>query len=244
VDEGRNPLLVELALAAAEVALARETHLIPGRVESIDPVRQTVNVQPWVKQRVERGDGSIVHERQPVAVSAPVQFPRSNGCGMTWPIKPGSTSYLQCPSISIDQWLLNGREVDAKDGRRHHVTDAVAIPTGHAFAGSAKPTTSWPQDAVVVWAADPYLLKLVHALASFAVSVNVELAALTAAHNDLKTKVYGHRHEYISGGGSPAITSDVIVSPSPGGISTTPDVAEPIGSPRVKVPYDGPAITP
>lgn len=210
-DEPTTPNLADLLRMAGENLHDGMFTSLPAKVTRYDEARQAVDAQPWVKREVTLGDGSTSVERFPVVTNAPVMFPRSGPYGITWPIAVGSVVLLVFPSSSIDRWLATGGEVAPADGRKHTLSDAFAIPGGHAFAGEAKPPTSAPTDAMVLHAAH---LKLGGPNAANIPAINAELAALISVFN-------AHAH------------------PDPvSGFTGTPTAAAsaPTGSPTIKVP--------
>lgn len=225
MDESRNPTLLEAVDAVIESHLEQLWTSIPARVEKYDAAHQTVDAQPWVQRSYTNGRGELVAERLPVVLSAPVLFPGAGAHRITWPIATGATVILHFPSVSLDRWLLVGREVDPADPRRHGLSDAFATPTGHAFAGPAKPGTTAPQDAMVVHVGGGLPLKLVSPASAEIVAINSELADLTAKYNDLVAKFNTHLHVTPSG------ASDAPAAPYHGTAASAP-----VGSPRVKVP--------
>ncbi len=101
---------------------------IPGRVESFNAARMTVDVQPLVKTSYENELGDRVPESLPVVPSVPLVFPGGGGFRIYLPIAQGDTVLLLFASCSLDRWLEHGGEVDPEDDRRNTLSDAVAIP--------------------------------------------------------------------------------------------------------------------
>ena len=156
-DESDSPDLLEAIQAVVDDALEQVYTCLPARVVRYDEGRQAVDAQPYLKVPVRRGDGTVLHERLPVVLNAPVLYPTfSYGCRVTGPIRPGLTVILFFPSAAIDRWLLTGVEIDtAGDASRHRPTAAFAMPAGHSFGGPAKPLAAAgapPQDAMVIHA--------------------------------------------------------------------------------------------
>ena len=76
-------------------------------------------------------------------------FPGSGAFPETFPLKAGDTVLLVFSSSSIDRWLSLGGEVDPIDDRRHHITDAMAIP-GLRSMNAALPSTALDPNARVI----------------------------------------------------------------------------------------------
>ena len=205
----------------------------PCRVEAYDPVRQTVDLQPYIHMPYRREDGETDHRRLPMTLDVPVLFPGSGKNRITWPIEKGDTVIAIYPSHDLVNWLVQGREVDTgKSFARHHLSFALALPTGHSLAGPCRAQTTAPTDAIVVHAATGKVVKLVSVDAAEIVAINSELAALTAKYNDLVAKFNGHVHLAPSGGGETGGPATALtLSPRAGSAA-----ANPVGSPRIRVP--------
>jgi len=96
---------------------------IPGKVESYDFAKGTVDVLPLIKRARVDHDGDRVVTPLPVIPGVHVVF-----SGMTFPIERGDTVLLVFSQASLDKWGVNGRLVDPEDDRHHDITDAFAIP--------------------------------------------------------------------------------------------------------------------
>jgi hypothetical protein len=228
-DDSRQPDLIDGVQAVIDASLEGFFTSTIGRVEKVNTTRQTVDVQPLVRRRFMLESGEYGQERRPVATDVPVAFTGAGGNRLTFPIAVGSIVLLVHVSHAMDRWLLVGREVDDATGSRNTLNEVVAFPVGHAFAGPARPQTTWPQDAVVLHCQAQYL-RLVSPSANEIVAINSELAALTTKYNDLVSKYNSHTH----------------LAPSMGGVTDSPLVAQhgsaaslPNGSPRVRVPSGG-----
>lgn len=152
-DDPRTPTLARLLQRSAAALLDGMHVTLPARVESYDATRQCVDAQPLIKREFAREDGSTGVERLPVVTRCPVVFPGSGGYRLTFPIEAGSVVVLHFTSASLDRWLAIGGEVAPEDGRKLSLSDAFAVPGGHSFAGSTAPTTTAPEDAMVLHAA-------------------------------------------------------------------------------------------
>lgn len=122
-----SPQLAELlnhvkARWAADLRVA-----IPGRVEKYDAATQLVDVQPLVKDRLELATSEETLQL-PVITNVPLMFPGTKTWHMTFPVEAGDEVLLVFSDKSIDAWQDQGGISDPADARRHHLTDAVAIP--------------------------------------------------------------------------------------------------------------------
>lgn len=121
-----------------ETAITHHTDQIntamPGIVVSYDKTSKKARVQPSVK--IKGADGK--YTALPVIGGVPVAFPRGGGFRASWPLVAGDEVTLMFASHSIGDWAqLGGRGVEPKSGRRHSLSDAIAIPGGASFKTAA-----------------------------------------------------------------------------------------------------------
>lgn len=167
-----TPTLADVLLGAIDNNRANLRVALPGRVETYDATTQSCSVQLLVYDGVNDETGTRKPEKLPVITSVPVCFPGSGGSSITWPLKAGDTVLVVFASSSIDRWLALGGEVDPIDDRRHHISDAIAIPGLRDFA-HALPSTATDPAAMVI---NSGAIKLGGSAASAAVALNTELA--------------------------------------------------------------------
>ncbi|HEY1814905.1 MAG TPA: Gp138 family membrane-puncturing spike protein [Kofleriaceae bacterium] len=177
---------------------------LPGRVESYDASTQTCSVQPLVQDGVNDETGTRNAVRLPVVQSVPVAWLGGGGCSITSPLAAGDTVLLVFSSSSIDRWVALGGEVDPIDDRRHHITDAFAIPCvndlQHVLGSDAVDGTALVVKAPTV--------KLGSSSAADPPALNVDLAAVIAAivactPAELETGLAGLKAAIISAFPSP-----------------------------------------
>lgn len=149
MDEPRTPSLADLMLRMARSSTAGSQHCLPATVTRYDAVKQCVDAQPTIQSERIDEDGTVVAERLPPVLNAPVMFYGSGDYRDTFPIEVGAVVILFFTSASMERWLSMGGEVAPADGRRHTLSDAVAYPGGHSFAGPTKPGTTAPTNARV-----------------------------------------------------------------------------------------------
>jgi hypothetical protein len=132
------PTLAELFRRALE-AQRQDLHTaIPGKVVKVNTSGgniTSVDAQPLIRGWYESEEGEQVMESMPVIPQVPVLFPGGGGYRVTVPIEAGDTVLLVFSEASIDRWFHTGNESDPDVGRRHHLTDAVAIPGLRANPG-------------------------------------------------------------------------------------------------------------
>lgn len=117
---------------------------IPARVERYDASKQVIDASPQVKELYEDAEGEQVPLQLPVICDVPLVFPGAGGFHITFPVAVGDTVLLVFSDRSIDAWKSEGGVTSPVDhGRRHHITDAVAIPgLHHGKAPISNPSTS------------------------------------------------------------------------------------------------------
>lgn len=126
--------MTDLIEAAIE-DFARErlwTSLI-GVVQSFDPEKSSVNVQPAILEKNPldpEGEG----ERIPLLVNVPVEFPRWGGFEIETPVVPGDVVMVTILRQPYDQWLLKGG-VDVLEpfNVQYDLSQAVARPGPRPF---------------------------------------------------------------------------------------------------------------
>ncbi|MGE4504029.1 MAG: Gp138 family membrane-puncturing spike protein [Desulfovibrionaceae bacterium] len=118
---------VEATRAAMDGRLAEVWTALPGIVQDYDAQAQTVSVQPTIKGRITRPDGSIVSVALPLLVDVPVQFPNGGGFSLTFPIKPGDEALVAFASRCIDGWWQSGGVQDPLEPRMHDLSDGFAF---------------------------------------------------------------------------------------------------------------------
>lgn len=123
----RKPTLAQVIRQAVDTRIAGLRVAVPGRVESFDPVTQTANIQPLLKDSYEQEDGSEAVENLPVVTNTPVVFHGGGNFAITFPVQVGDLGMLVFCDRSIDQWLELGGIVDPVDPRRHELSDGVFI---------------------------------------------------------------------------------------------------------------------
>lgn len=99
---------------------------MPCEVVSFDPDKQTVTVQPLIREKViNRQDGSINWVQLPQLVDVPVAFPQGGPFCLTMPIKPGDEVKVSFLDTCIDGWWASGGIQNWMDRRRHDLSDGI-----------------------------------------------------------------------------------------------------------------------
>lgn len=118
----------DLIRAAIEARLATTHVAFPARVERWDAARNEVDVRPALDRATKRIDGSILSESLPVIPSVPVQWPRSSGYGVTFPLVVGDWVTVIVADRSIGEWRRTGEAGDPRHVGTHRLDGAIAVP--------------------------------------------------------------------------------------------------------------------
>lgn len=122
--------LVEIFRAANAANRAGLHTCLPGKVESFDPLTQTVNVKPTVKvPTFDPEDGTPLEgEEMPTIPNVPVVYPRGGGFHAYFPLEAGDHVVLVFSELATGQWRSSGETSEAGDVRRHSLGYPFAIP--------------------------------------------------------------------------------------------------------------------
>lgn len=142
-DRVDTPRLPEI-LAGAIDAKLYETHTsMPGRVVKYDQVTKLADVQPCLKKKYATS-GEVV--ALPVITNVPVCPLQTAFAIISMPVKVGDYVELHFQERSIDAWKSMGGIVSPEDPRKHHISDAIAIPA-MSFSGYGLPADP---DAILI----------------------------------------------------------------------------------------------
>ncbi|MNO26508.1 hypothetical protein D3C76_163620 [compost metagenome] len=107
---------------------------IPGIIESVDLVAQTVSVQPAIRGTVQDEKGLVALQNMPLCDDVPICWPRAGGFAVTLPVKKGDECLLVFSARCIDAWWQSGGVQAPLESRMHDLSDAFAI-----FAPTSQP---------------------------------------------------------------------------------------------------------
>lgn len=124
----------EAQRAAQDGLQARIWTTMPGIVDSYDPVRQTVSVQPAIKGIITGQDGTPALVNMPLLVDVPVMFVRAGGFAITHPINQGDECLVSFAARCIDSWWQSGGVQAPLEARMHDLSDGFAF-----FAPTSQP---------------------------------------------------------------------------------------------------------
>lgn len=215
---------------------------LPAKVVKYNAATQMADVLPMLL--VEFLDGTILP--MPVIPSVPVVHPKANQ-GSTYihvPITVGDNVILIFSQRSLDNWKTQGGPSNPSDPRKHHLTDAFAIPGGSALPESFKPKDPTaveianiagffqvkPSGIINIGAAAPT------DSAALASRVESRLSTLETGLNTLITSVQALATAYTAHT-HPANIPPVTFPPVPPGVPPTPFIPSPavVASTLVKV---------
>lgn len=101
--------------------------LMPGIIESFDPVAMTCVVQPSIQGRLLAPDGSAKMINMPLLLDCPVEFPGGGGVTLTFPITKGDECTVKFASRCIDAWWQQGGVQPPAEFRIHDLSDGFAF---------------------------------------------------------------------------------------------------------------------
>lgn len=112
--------------AAIEYHLTELNTCLPAIVNDVSYENNNyyLTVTPSIKLRL--NSGNVVD--MPKIYRVPVVFQRTQDTSVSFKPKVGDSVLLTFCQRSLDVWLENGGDVDPKDERMFHLTDAIAIP--------------------------------------------------------------------------------------------------------------------
>lgn len=100
---------------------------LPGIIQKYDSDKQTVEVQPAIRERTIGQSGEVAYIKYPLLVNVPVVFPQSGNYSITFPIAQGDECIVVFSDLSIDNWWLYGNVQNPIEQRRHDLSDGFAI---------------------------------------------------------------------------------------------------------------------
>lgn len=129
-----SPEIEELLDLAIESWLLEVHTCMPGKIISYDKKTQKADVQPMLKRRIVHQDGSELLESLPPLTDVPVNFMRSAGFFLTFPITKGDLVTVHFSERSMDNYMSSlGEESDPDEFRAHHLSDAICVPGWYPF---------------------------------------------------------------------------------------------------------------
>lgn len=100
---------------------------VPAVVQSFNAEKQTVEVQPTIRERFVGYDGQINFINYPLLINVPVVYPQAGGFRITFPIEQGDECLVVFSDTPIDNWWKYGNVQNPIEQRRHDLSDGFAI---------------------------------------------------------------------------------------------------------------------
>ena len=107
---------------------------LPGIVQAVDLVKQTVSVQLAVQGKTVDENGAVAWAPLPILEDVPIVWPRAGGFVITFPVKQKDECLVTFASRCIDSWWQSGSVGVPAEQRMHDLSDGFATfgPTSQA----------------------------------------------------------------------------------------------------------------
>lgn len=138
----RRPTQREAILALIESEIADVHTAFPAEVVEYDAARQTVDVQPVVRDFRDDDSGAPVFIDRPLLHDVPVGFPRGGGFHLTLPIAKGDHVLVICSEQDTLIWRQTGRVSNPGIADRHQINGCFALPCGYPDTKAIGPAPS------------------------------------------------------------------------------------------------------
>lgn len=122
--------LADVIKQAIEARMTDVHVMLPGEFVSYDPLTGKASIKALIKRKLESG---TLFEL-PLMDGVPVLMPRTAESTIYIPIKAGDKCMIMFAERSLDAWKTMGGSQDPQDRRKHHLSDAVAVPGLYSFA--------------------------------------------------------------------------------------------------------------
>lgn len=119
--------LPEAISALVEAKMAELHNSVPCTVVSVDLAKQTCVLQPTVKARIRKPDGTQEWMALPQIPDVPLHFPSGGGVTMTFPVKEGDEALAVFSSRVQDAWQQQSGDQPQAEMRAHDVSNAFAM---------------------------------------------------------------------------------------------------------------------
>lgn len=100
---------------------------LPCVVQSYNPQKRTVEVQPLIREKVTNQQGIISYVEYPLLINVPVVFPQAGNFVISFPIQKGDECIVIFSDLSYDFWWEKGNVQNPVELRRHDLSDGLAI---------------------------------------------------------------------------------------------------------------------
>ena len=119
-----TPTFEQVIKNAIESKLIELHTALPGEILQYDVAKQVASIQLTIQRKTK--DGVLIDI--PVLNNVPIIHPRSGSSIIHLPLKTGDHVLVIFVERSIDIWKTQGGKTNPQDPRKHHYSDAVAIP--------------------------------------------------------------------------------------------------------------------
>lgn len=122
--------------AVSKAVMSRLRVAMPGIINSFDSVRQTVNVdiavydriQPYLPSSIPTYSTQTGDIKIPTLLDVPLCIPRGGNFALTVPVSQGDECLVIFADMCINQWFDNGGYTNVQQVlRRHDLSDAFAV---------------------------------------------------------------------------------------------------------------------
>jgi len=124
----RNTSATDAVLAAFQGFKSEIWNALPGIIQSFDPSKMTVVVQPAIQALWRDPFGNQTWQTMPLCLDVPVMFPGGGGCTMTFPLVAGDECLLIFASRCVDAWWQSGGIGVQAELRMHDLSDGFCLP--------------------------------------------------------------------------------------------------------------------
>lgn len=101
---------------------------IPGIVQSYDPVKNTVEAQPAIREKMIDENNVESYINLPLLINVPVVFIGSDKYSVKFPIRKNDEVLIFFSDLAIDSFWESGSIQNPIEIRRHDLSDGIAIP--------------------------------------------------------------------------------------------------------------------
>ena len=101
---------------------------IPAIVQSYDPIKNTVEAQPAIREKMLDENNVESYLSLPLLINVPVIFLGSDRYSIRFPIRKNDEVLILFSDLSIDNFWEKGSVQNPIESRRHDLSDGIAIP--------------------------------------------------------------------------------------------------------------------
>lgn len=157
-----------------------------GTIVSFDPASRTAEIQISFKRElaIPLADGTRIIN-YPLLVDCPVFTLQGGGAGAAFPVAAGDECLVLFSDSNIDAWYDNGGEALPFDGRRHDISDGIALVGLNSMANALSLALANDEggvaDAVAKVAVKNGKINMSNAVADFKTAMDVFLTSCSGS---------------------------------------------------------------